>query len=77
MKRSCFVQKSDLNNHKRSVHENEKPFKCEICHSCFGCKSNLNTHKKNVHENKKPFKCENVKVILDRIVFYQHRSAHM
>ena len=41
-----------------NVHENEKPFRCEICQSCYKQKSDLNKHIRTVHENEKPFKCE-------------------
>ena len=71
LRQELFMKMKSHSNvkHTKTVHENEKPFKCEICHSCFGHKSNLNKHKKNVHENKKPFKCENGKFVFDRIVF--------
>ena len=47
-----------IHKHKKAVHNNEKPFKCEICLKCFGVKWKLNRHWKIVHENEKPFKCE-------------------
>ena len=43
---------------KRTVHENEKPSKCDICQSSFRRNSYMITHKKTVHEKEKPFKCE-------------------
>ena len=41
----------------RSVHDERKPFKCEICDAYFENKANLKKHAKSVHEAKKTFKC--------------------
>ena len=60
--------KESLISHQRTVHENEKAFKCEICHKRFGGKSDFNRHQRNVDENEKPFEFEmcqkNLEIIL-------------
>ena len=48
----------DLSYHKRMVHENIKPHKCDKCKKCFGQNTTLKTHSLTVHENEKPFECE-------------------
>ena len=40
-------------SHQTTVHENEKPFKCEFCQHRFGEINMLNKHQRFVHENKK------------------------
>ena len=53
---SCS-QKSNLNRHVESVHEGNKPFKCDFCvYSCTQ-RNKLNIHVDSVHDGKKPFKC--------------------
>lgn len=50
----CFYaakRRDHLNNHIR-LHNNEKPFKCDICDECFTQKSLLNAHKAK-HDEKK------------------------
>ena len=41
----------------RSVHDERKPFKCEICDAYFANMADLKKHAKSVHEAKKKFKC--------------------
>ena len=44
--------KERLISHQTTVHEKEKPIKCEICLKSFGVKGRLNRHQRTVHENK-------------------------
>ena len=53
MKESLSSNQITVNRHQRTVHENEKPFKCEIFQKSFGGKSHLNSHQRTVHENNK------------------------
>ena len=53
---TSFNVKSNLNSHIRSVHDEKKPFKCNICDSSFARKDNLKTHIQSVHE-KNTFQC--------------------
>ena len=41
-----------------SVHEEKKPFKCDICDYRCSYKGSMNRHVSSVHEEKKPFKCD-------------------
>ena len=41
-----------------SVHEGNKPFKCNTCNVNFAGKQNLNVHIASLHEWKKDFKCK-------------------
>ena len=49
---------SYLQGHIASIHENRKPFTCEICSFSFARKPNLKKHIESVHAGKKPFKCD-------------------
>ena len=42
--------------HIASVHEEKKPFKCEICDKGFSQKHNMKIHVESVHKKKKTFK---------------------
>ena len=51
-----------MKKHVASVHEKNKPFKCEVCNYSCALKRNLQAHTKAVHDrkkhdNKKPFLC--------------------
>ena len=50
--------KINLLTPKKTVCENEKTLKCEICQSWFGKNYYLKIHIRTVHENEKPFRCE-------------------
>ena len=54
---SC-KRKGSMKVHVSSVHEEKKPFKCEICHHTCSQKGHLKKHVDSVHEGKKPFKCD-------------------
>ena len=41
-----------------TVHEKQKPFKCEICNKNFSTKNSQKVHITRVHEGKKPFTCD-------------------
>ena len=45
-----------MNKHIASVHEEKKPFKCDICDAKFANKPNLNRHIAAIHNGKKPYK---------------------
>ena len=57
-RKNKFTRKDNLNIHIATVHEEMKPFKCDICKAEFRHKVNLNTHIAKVHEKMKPFKCD-------------------
>ena len=46
-----------MNQHVSSVHEQRKPFKCDICDYKCSKKSKMNHHVASVHGGKKPIKC--------------------
>ena len=50
-----FTTKQSINGNVVAVHEEIKPFKCEICDYSCSIKSNMNKHVARVHEEKEPF----------------------
>ena len=46
--------------HIESIHEEMKPFQCDICYKNFSVKRDLKTHIESVHEGKKPFNVTSV-----------------
>ena len=55
---SCSLKGTSLATHVSSVHEKNKPFKCDICDYKFSQVGDMNKHIVSVHEKKKLFKCE-------------------
>lgn len=56
----CNVQLStyaSLKNHKKTIHDKLKPFKCTECPKAFSAKHTLEFHK-NTHSGLKPFQCK-------------------
>ena len=53
-----IAQKSVLTRHVASVHENKKPYSCQIYDQRFSEKSAIKTHVAVVDDNKQPFQCE-------------------
>ena len=53
-----YLENNNLKQHKKSVHEGNKPFKCEVCDFSSSRKIDMKRHVNAVHEGKKPFKCE-------------------
>jgi hypothetical protein len=53
-----FATNKQLKYHMLSVHEEEKPFNCNLCDYSSVTKSNLNRHVSDVHEDNRPFECE-------------------
>ena len=47
-----------MTNHYKSVHGEEKHYKCDKCGLQFSTNWNLNQHVKNVHQKIRAFKCE-------------------
>ena len=47
-----FSQKGNLKQHVVIVHENKKPFKCEVCDYSCSLKGNLKSHVASVHEKR-------------------------
>lgn len=41
-----------------TVHEDQKPFRCNVCDMAFGRKGVLKKHVQMVHENSRKFECE-------------------
>ena len=52
-----FGSKLTLIIHHESVHEEKRPYKCNICDANFARKAHLNVHLASIHEGKKPFQC--------------------
>ena len=42
----AFIDNRDLKVHIRHVHENYRPFECEVCHQAYKTKQGLTTHQK-------------------------------
>ena len=48
-----------FNNHSLSIHEKNRPWKCDDCNQNFSLKSTLDYHMKRIHETKdRPYKCD-------------------
>ena len=50
----CEYRASDtyrMNDHMKTVHSNERPFECSVCHTSFKLDKLLKTHFKKVHSN--------------------------
>lgn len=61
-----FGQKSNLNKHIRTVHENRRPFVCDRCPSTFGHKNLLVEHVRTAHDGERPFVCDQCGVSFGR-----------
>ncbi|CAO1357306.1 unnamed protein product [Diamesa serratosioi] len=48
---------TSLIRHKKTIHENLKPFKCPFCDKSFGQKNSLDSHR-NTHTGDKPHQCK-------------------
>ena len=48
--RKNFTQKCSLNTHCASVHEEKKPYKCDICKTNFAQKASLKKHMAFIYE---------------------------
>ena len=53
----AFIDNRDLKVHTRHVHENFRPFSCEVCDTAYKTKQGLTTHQK-AHPNGE---CANIK----------------
>ena len=62
-----------MKNHVASVHEDNKPFKCEASDYCCSQKNKLNQHVGCVHEGNKPFLKTN---IVDPSVHTSRNNSH-
>ena len=47
-----------MKKHVVSVHEGNKPFKCDVCEYTSPQTVDFKKHVASVHEGKKPFKCK-------------------
>ena len=50
MCQQAFGQNGALKGRINTVHENRRPFQCEVCQKYFGQKSNLKHHLRAAHE---------------------------
>lgn len=55
---ATFKNSSALKQHLRTVHEKQRPFKCQLCPSAFGQRNHLSQHVLVVHERRKLFHCD-------------------
>ena len=53
-----FTQRSHLNQHVRTVHEQQRPHKCNQCDRAFGKRSDLASHESAVHKKERPHVCK-------------------
>ena len=52
-----FSQRSHLNQHVRTVHRQQRPFRCQKCDWAFGKHFDLTSHDMAVHKHKRPHVC--------------------
>lgn len=48
--------------HIMTVHEEQRPFRCNVCEMSFGRKGVLKKHVQMVHEHSRKFECETCKI---------------
>ena len=53
----CFINRSLLESHTRTVHTDERPFNCGFCEKSFADKRILTRHVR-IHTNERPFQCD-------------------
>ena len=53
----AFKNLSGLKQHKKTVHEKARPFKCELCDRAFGQRNHLSQHVLVVHDKVKRYPC--------------------
>ena len=51
-------KETNLTKHIGAIHEENKPFKCDMCDYSCSQKKSMNIHVASVHKVKKPFKCD-------------------
>ena len=51
-----FKDSKSLKEHKKSVQENKKTCKCDLCNNIFSFQTSLKRHVKTIHEEKRPEK---------------------
>ena len=54
----CSLQEPTNESNIESVHEEKKPFVCQLCNYVSYLKTNLKAHVDSVHEGKRPFQCQ-------------------
>jgi uncharacterized Zn-finger protein len=53
----CFSDRSSMNKHQRTVHEDRRPHTCDVCHKGFASTSHLNDHMA-IHSKERNFVCQ-------------------
>jgi hypothetical protein len=72
----CFADKSSMNKHQRTVHEQRRPHQCEVCLKGFPSTSHLNDHMAT-HSKERKFSCQTCnRTFSFRTSLKKHLSTH-
>jgi len=72
-----FSQSSVLVSHRRSIHINDRAYRCDQCAKGFNLKGSLDKHIRIVHTGDRPHKCDQCeRTFSERSNFLNHYRTH-
>lgn len=74
--KKSFYSRPHLRTHLKLMHQDERPFPCELCGASFKIKSSLKSHMKS-HSTDKPWKCDQCGTCFkQKTTLDAHMSSH-